>query len=100
MIPANVDFLPRAIDEAIAARRWYRRRSALLGSRFIQALDDAVQQISSSPALWPPYLLGTRVYRLRRFPYLVVYRELGATIQVIAVAHQRKKPGYWRRRIP
>jgi plasmid stabilization system protein ParE len=100
MTPTSVDFLPRAIDEAREARRWYRRRSPLLAARFIRALDDAIQQILSSPALWPPYLLGTRVYRLRRFPYLVVYREAGSILQVIAIAHARKKPGYWRRRIP
>jgi len=32
---------------------------------------------------------------LRRFPFGVVYRVLAGEIQVVAVAHHRRKPGYW-----
>lgn len=41
---------------------------------------------------------GTRRVPLRRFPYFVVYREQGEEIQVVAVAHASRKPGYWRHR--
>jgi hypothetical protein len=36
--------------------------------------------------------------RLTRFPYLVVYREDATRILVVAVAHEKRKPGYWRKR--
>jgi hypothetical protein len=35
---------------------------------------------------------------MRRFPYLVVYREVSTGLQVIAVAHGRRRPGYWKNR--
>src|SRR5262249_23719023 len=100
MTPSNLDFHPRAVAEARAARRWYALRSPAVALRFLTELDDALRQIATSPNQWPPYVHGTRVYRLRRFPYLVVYHETIADLQVIAVAHVRRRPGYWQRRIP
>jgi plasmid stabilization system protein ParE len=100
MTPSSLDFHRRAIEEARAARRWYGRRSAALANQFVAELDEAVRQIAAAPGQWPPHLHGTRVYRLRRFPYLVIYRETAISVQVVAVAHGRRRPGYWRRRLP
>jgi plasmid stabilization system protein ParE len=99
MSPTNLEFHPRAIVEARAARRWYARRSPAVAGRFVTQLDHAMAQIAAAPQQWPAYLQGTRFYRLHRFPYLVVYRELPASVQIIAVAHTRRRPGYWRRRV-
>jgi toxin ParE1/3/4 len=63
-------------------------------------LDHAVVQITTVPQQWPLYLHGTRVYRLHHFPYLVVYRELAASVQIVAIAHGKRRPGYWQRRLP
>ena len=49
--------------------------------------------------MWPPYILGTRKYRLSPFPYLLVYRSTGVGVQVIAVAHGKRRFGYWRDRL-
>lgn len=88
---ANVEFHPLAIDEVRAARRWYARVSQNL----------AVAHIGANPAGYPPHLHGTRIYRLNRFPYLVVYLELTPDrVLVVAVAHAKRRPGYWRRRLP
>jgi plasmid stabilization system protein ParE len=100
MTPSSLDYHPRAIQEARAALRWYARRSPALANRLLVELDEAARQIATAPAQWPMYLYGTRVYRLRRFPYLVVYRETAAAVRVLAIAHARRRPGYWRRRIP
>ena len=100
MTPQDIEFHPRAVDEARAARRWYAHRSAAAAARFLVELDDALSQIAAAPQQWSPYLHGTRFYRLHHFPYLVVYRELPGIVRVVAVAHTRRRPGYWRRRIP
>jgi len=100
MSPVRLEVHPQAIVEACAARRWYAQRSVAAANQFVAELDHAVVQITSAPQQWPSYLHGTRVYRLRRFPYLAVYRELPGSVQVVAVAHGRRKPGYWRRRLP
>src|SRR5262245_42505155 len=95
-----LNFDRRALSEARAAWRWYARRSQFAAAQFDAALDDAVRQIMSAPAQWPPYLHGTRVFRMRRFPYLVVYLDTPHVIRVVSVAHASRRAGYWRRRIP
>ena len=34
-----------------------------------------------------------------RFPYHVIYLETATDIRILAVAHDRRKPGYWRERL-
>ncbi len=98
-MPARrVDFHPDAVVEAQAAKAWYGDRSAIAADAFVAELDHAVAQITEAPNRWPRYIAGTRRYLLHRFPFSVVYRESGSTIQIVAVAHGRRKPGYWRPR--
>lgn len=94
--PINIH--PEAVAEAQAAYRWYRERSETAAEAFLAELDRAIELISESPLRWPLYLQGTRHFLLRRFPFAVVYRELGEDLQVVAIAHGRRKPGYWRDR--
>ncbi|MET0691185.1 MAG: type II toxin-antitoxin system RelE/ParE family toxin [Candidatus Binatia bacterium] len=95
---APVEVHPEAVLEAQSAYRWYRDRNdvpaphRILGNEF----DGAVQLCKES--LWPIHLHGTRHFLLRRFPFGVVYRELGETLQIVAVAHGRRRPGYWKDR--
>jgi plasmid stabilization system protein ParE len=97
---AKLEFLPEAIDEAAAARQWYAERSKRAASRFMAELDRAVERILDAPDRWPAHVRDTRFYRLRRFPYLVVDHVAGETVTVIAVAHGRRRPGYWKNRLP
>ena len=93
-----VEVHPEAVLEAQAAYRWYRDRSDAAAEAFVAELDRAVELISESSMRWPIYLHGTRHFLLRRFPFRVVYREFGETLQIVAVAHGRRKPGYWKGR--
>ena len=95
-----VDFHRLADDEVLTARRYYARKGAGLAARFIAALDEAVARIGANPAAWPPDAHSTRACRLRKFPYRLVYVEEPARALVVAVAHNRRRPGYWRRRLP
>jgi toxin ParE1/3/4 len=99
MNPTPVELHPLAIAEARAARRWYARRSPEAAERFVAELDRAIDAIGSNPAICPSYLHGTRVRRLRRFPYLVIFRQTTTALQVLAVAHGKRRPGYWKKRI-
>lgn len=98
MKPLTVEFHPEAISEAIAARQWYEARSENAAKAFLAELDAGVGSIQTSPELYPAYLHGTRRYLMRRFPYLIIYRVVATAIQIIAVAHGRRRPGYWRSR--
>ena len=98
MTPAAVELHPEAQAEARAATAWYRERSEAAADGFVAELDDAVREISEFPDRWPQYTPSTRRYLFRRYPYYVVYRQISAIIQILAVAHAHRRPGYWRGR--
>ena len=89
---------PEAIAEARGARQWYDARNAEAAEAFGAELDLAVARIEEAPRSWPHYLAETRRYLLRRFPFFVVFREVDDRVQILAVAHARRRPGYWRNR--
>ena len=94
----SLEVHPDAVMEAREAVRWYRARSEVIADAFIDEIDHAIGQIDEAPDRWPPYIRGTRRYLLHRFPFYVVYRRRDSTIQIIAVAHGHRKPGYWKPR--
>ena len=98
MAETSVRFHPLAADEAEAARTWYFVRNASLSDAFLHELDLAVQNIVEGPERWPSFHGTFRRYLLHRFPFSVVYRHRSGLIEVIAIAHHRRKPGYWRGR--
>ena len=94
-----IELHPEAILESRAARQWYEDRSPDAGAAFTSELDTAIDRISDDPDRHAAYLHGTRCYLFKRFPYLVVYRVTTERIQVLAIAHGRRRPGYWHRRL-
>jgi len=86
---------PEAIAEARAAREWYQARNAEVAKAFMAELDSAIEVIGEAPRQWPPYLARTRRYLLRRFPFFVVFREANNRVEILAVVHARRRPGYW-----
>jgi plasmid stabilization system protein ParE len=99
MSALRVEFLAEAVEEARAARAWYAQRSIRAAVRFDDELDRAVEQIGVSPLRFPEYIYGTRRYLMYRFPYLVVYRIERERVEIVAVQHGRRRPGYWRERL-
>lgn len=93
-----VELLPDALAEARATYDWYFERNPTAAAAFLAELDQAVDEISNAPERWPVFLHGTRRFILRRFPFSVVYRATTSVIRVVAVAHARRRPGYWRNR--
>jgi toxin ParE1/3/4 len=93
-----IEFHPLAADEAAAAERWYRERNEIASGRFQRELDRAVDLMSERPNTGSLYLGNTRRVLLRRFPFFVVYRLRGNHVEIVAVAHARRRPGYWRAR--
>ncbi len=73
---------------------WYLARSPHAAAEFAAELSRAVELIAQAPRRWAPGLGGTR-----RFPFALVYRELPSVIQVLAVAHSHRRPGYWKTRL-
>lgn len=96
-----VEYHRLADAEVLAAQRWYARRGGVsVAARFLTALGEAAARVSTHPAAWPPEPHGARGCRLKKFPYRLIYIEEPTRAFVVAVAHDRQRPGYWRRRLP
>jgi toxin ParE1/3/4 len=78
---------------------WYEEERSGLGAEFLAEVERATRRIIAFPQHGSPYLVGTRRIVLRRFPYSVVYWPDASDLLVVAVAHARRKPGYWRNRL-
>lgn len=90
---------PAALDEAEAATDWYARRSVSAARMFLDELDRAIDQIAENPYRYRAYESGTRCMVMRRFPFPIVFRDTDTGLEIIAVAHGRRRPGYWRDRM-
>lgn len=77
---------------------WYGIRSRGAAEAFLYELDRTIVLISLHPEQYQSHEFGTRRAVLHKFPYLIVFREQAGGIEVIAVAHGRRRPGYWRDR--
>jgi plasmid stabilization system protein ParE len=94
-----LEFHPDARIEALEAHDWYAERSTSAAEAFQDELQDARRAIQCAPDRWASFLSGTRRYIMKRFPFVVIYRVATDRIEIIAVAHGSRKPGYWRKRL-
>jgi toxin ParE1/3/4 len=95
----RVEFTPEALREIDDGFEWYLERSVQAAEAFVREATKAFALIASSPAIWPRFEAGTRRYVLRKFPYGIIYREIPSGIEVVAVAHHKRRPRYWRGRL-
>lgn len=97
-MPLELEYLDEAVIDAEEAARWYAERSPSAAIRFSIELDDAEAAILDRPEAWPAVGAGNRRYLLRRFPFSIVYRVEPLKVVIVAVAHARRRPGYWKHR--
>jgi plasmid stabilization system protein ParE len=89
-------FHPEARVEVQAAAAWYRERSREAARGFVDAVTDGTQSIRRHPEAWPTWRrVDVRRRVLRRYPYSIFYVIEGEVIVIVAVAHHKRRPGYW-----
>ncbi len=94
----ELEYLAEALTEAEAAARWYAERSPAAGVGFDDEVEAAEAAIAAHPEAWPRFDHGTRRYLLRRYPFSIVYQFDVNRIVIVAVAHAKRRPGYWKHR--
>ena len=94
----QVSILPLAEEEIEEAFHWYRARSPFAAEAFRTEVVGAIDSLAEDPLMWPADDEGVRYYILRRFPYTIHYEVTESDVTVLAVAHQRRRPGYWQER--
>lgn len=92
-----LEFHPLALAEGEDAAAWYAERDPRVAARFVEELEAAFALIVEAPGRWPAFF-DTRRVLLPRFPYFVLYRDEPSRILVVAIAHARRRPGYWQGR--
>ena len=92
-------FHPEAESEFVAAQAFYDDREFGLGKDFMDEVHETIGRIVEFPNSWQQYSYRTRRCLCNRFPYSVIYRHTAAELTVYAVAHQKRKPGYWKDRL-
>lgn len=95
-----IRFRPAAAREFAADYRHYENDYPGRGERFVAAVDIVLREIEAHPERYP--LLqepDIRSAKVKRFPYRAVYVIVGEDVDIIAVAHAKRRPGYWRRRL-
>ncbi|HET7006973.1 MAG TPA: type II toxin-antitoxin system RelE/ParE family toxin [Candidatus Binatia bacterium] len=89
--PAQIEF-----DEAVS---FYNHQREYLGDEFAAEVLNTINRILSHPEAWTKLSKRTRRCRTNRFPYSVIYQIRGGGILIVAVAHSRRNPKYWRERL-
>ena len=97
--PPNVTFHPDALADAREAAAYDSERVQQLGDECISELRRIVTLAAERPELGAPMRAGRRRWLFRRFKFAVVYRIApDGSVRVLAVAHHKRRPGYWRAR--
>ncbi|MEN3943673.1 type II toxin-antitoxin system RelE/ParE family toxin [Prosthecobacter sp. SYSU 5D2] len=96
----TVSFESEALEEYREAAQYSEDRFGL-GRQFVQAIENALAEISNHPERFQPVGEGIRIFRMRRFPYYLFYHYDTAreSIVIYAVAHHRRQTDYWRGRL-
>jgi toxin ParE1/3/4 len=94
----NVAFHDDAEKEYIAAVVWYELDYPGRGERFRDAIERTLSSVAADPLAFA-VRIGVRAALVPQFPYVVFFEiQDTTTIRVLAVAHGRRRPGYWRER--
>ena len=89
-------FAPAARAEFVGAEEWYLAEGGPAPAELFEyEVDRALRLLVFMPELGTLAYCGTRTWPVRDFPYTLVYRIKSGDIDVIAVAHQSREPGYW-----
>ncbi len=95
----KVSLAPEAEQELVEGALFYAREAnASLGHAFISEFERSAALLAEQPRLGATWRGRVRRLPLRRFPYSIVYYVSAVGVRVLAIAHQSRKPGFWRGR--
>lgn len=94
------EFHPAARDEVDDAAAWYDERRDGVGAQFVDQVEAVLRLIETAPSGGTVFRKGPyRTWRVVGFPFVVAYVPEPDRVLVLAVAHTRRRPGYWVRRL-
>ncbi len=94
----RVELHPDADAEFARQVDYYEEREPGLGLRFYREIINRLNWISSNATL-PSCARNYRRVNLQVSPFYIAHVEREDLVWVLAVAHGRRQPGYWKRRM-
>jgi len=92
----NYFFSEAARAEHLEHVAFYEEQRAGLGIRYLFAFEAAIERVCAHPERFPvEHIAGIRRIRVPGFPFNVLYRVVGDEVEVLALAHHSRRPGYW-----
>jgi toxin ParE1/3/4 len=87
---------PAAEAEHLETVAYYESKRAGLGASYLAEFEGIMVAVCAAPHRYPVAMEpGVRRIRMAKFPFAVLYRESAGVVQVLAIAHSRRRPNYW-----
>lgn len=94
----KVILMKGALRDAQEGLRWYRKRSDRAAENFISEIESSLDNILQDPMRYRHIDPVFRTFRMDTYPYSLIYRIVPGAIKVYAIAHDKRRPDYWRGR--
>ena len=94
----TVKFLSGALQDFNESVDWYTGRSVSVARRFVMAVDAAIERAAENPGSSPCVDEQHQERALKRFPFRIIFRQLSGQILIVAIAHAKRQPQYWKHR--
>lgn len=92
----SYEFHPAAETEHLESVGYFESKRPGLGASYLAEFERTMNLVCEAPRRYPiEKKPDVRRIRMQRFPYTVLFREVGGVVQILAVAHHRRRPGYW-----
>ena len=93
-------FHPEAETEHLETVAYYEAQQPGLGASYLADFELTLGRVCEAPSRYPiKRRPDIRHIKLQRYPFTVLFRDSGGTVQVLAVAHHRRRPSYWLSRL-
>lgn len=99
MAPLPIRFRRAAVEEMDEATQWYARQNEAVANQLRHVVRDKIAEARRFPHHWPLQDDATRQIHLAPFPYILVVRECKGFLEIVALSHTSRLPGYWRDRL-
>lgn len=96
-----VQFLDEARAELVEALEWYGAQSPQASDKLLLAIEATLDRIATMPRSAPrwPGIADVHHCVVQKYPYAVVYLLDGNDLHIVAIAHAKRRPGYWASRL-
>ncbi len=94
----SIIFLPEIASEIENSVIYYRKQQIGLENLFLNEIENALMKIQKNPERYPKINENIRKCLIKQFPFNIIYTIKPDKIIIIAVAHHKRRPDYWKTR--